>query len=81
MIFLAQSSLLSGVRPLPNECPRYDNKQSAVEVPVRLELWGRPRSISLPLLLVPLWAGVVTPERVLSIGQKNYLPFKLNASK
>ena len=24
----------------PNECPRYDTKQSDGEVPVMLELWG-----------------------------------------
>ena len=29
-----------GVRPLPNECPEYDTKQSDGEVPVMLELWG-----------------------------------------
>ena len=26
--------------PHPNECPRYDTKQSDGEVPAMLELWG-----------------------------------------
>ena len=34
-----------------------------------LELWGIWSTPSLPLLLGPLWSGVVAPERVLSMGQ------------
>ena len=52
-----------------NECPRYDNKQSDGEAPVRLKLWGMWSTLSLPLLLGPLRPGVVAPDRVLSIGQ------------
>ena len=32
--------LCRGVRPPPNECLRYDAKQSDGEVPVMLEFWG-----------------------------------------
>ena len=32
-------SLQRGKTLLPNECPRYDTKQSDGEVPVMLELW------------------------------------------
>ena len=52
----------------PNECPRYDTKQSDGEVSVMLELWGIQSTPSLPLLPDPLWSGVVAPERALSIG-------------
>ena len=34
-----------------------------------LELWGMWSTTSLPLLLGPLWLGVVAPGRVLSMGQ------------
>ena len=34
----------------PNECPRYDTKQSDGEVPVMLGLWGMQSTPSLPLL-------------------------------
>ena len=34
-----------------------------------LELWGMRSDLSMPSLLGPLWPGVITPERVLSIGQ------------
>ena len=52
-----------GVRSPPNECPGYETKQSDGEVPVMLELWGMP---SIP---GSLWAGVVAPDRALSMGQ------------
>ena len=61
--------LCRGVRPIPNECPGYDTKQSDSEVPVMVELWGMRSIPSLPSLLGPLWPGVVAPERVLSKGQ------------
>ena len=52
-----------------NECPRYDPKQSDGEAPVMLEL-ERMQSIPLlPLLLGPLWPGVVAPDKILSMGQ------------
>ncbi len=53
-----------------NEYPGYDTKQSDGEVPVMLELWGMWRTPSLPLLPSNLWLGVVSPDGVLSMGQK-----------
>ena len=55
-----------GVRPHPNECPRYDAKQSDGEVPVVLELWGILSTPSLPLFPGPLWPGMVTRDRALN---------------
>ena len=52
----------------PNECPRYDTKQSDGEVPVMLELWGMHSTPSMSLLPGPLWPEVVVPDRVLSMG-------------
>ena len=52
------------VTPSPNECPRYDTKQSDGEVPVMMKLWGMQSTSSLPLLPRPLWPGVVAPDRV-----------------
>ena len=46
-----------------------DMIQSDGEVPVMLELWGIQSPPLLPLLLGPLWIGVVAPDRVLSMGQ------------
>ena len=57
-----------GARPLTNEFPVYDTKQSG-EVPIMLELWGMRSTPSFPSLPGPLWHGVVAPGRVLSIGQ------------
>ena len=57
------------LRPPPNECPRYEAKQSDGEVPVMLKLWERLSTPLLPLLLVPLWSRVVAADRTLSIGQ------------
>ena len=51
--------LCRGVRPPPNECPRYDTKQSDGEVPVMLELWGMRSTFLLPSLPGPLWPRVV----------------------
>ena len=48
--------------PLPNECPRYDTKQSDGEVQAMLS------TPSLPSLLGPLWPRVVAPDRALSMG-------------
>ena len=62
------ASLHMGKTP-PNECPDYNTKQSDVEVPVMLELWGMQRTPLLPSLPGPLWPRVVAPDRVLSIGQ------------
>ena len=52
-----------------NKCPVYDTKQADGEVSVMLQLrgmWGTPSLSSLPGLL---WPRVVTPDRVLSMGQ------------
>ena len=46
-----------------------DIKQSNSEARVMLELWGMWSIPSLPLLPGPLWLGVVTPDRVLSVDQ------------
>ena len=54
--------------PLPYECPGYDSKQSDVEVPVMLELWGMQSTLSLPLLPGSLWPGMVAPNRALPMG-------------
>ena len=43
----------------PNECPRYDIKQSDAEAPVMLEIWEMRSISSLLSLPGPLWLGVV----------------------
>ena len=63
------ASLQKGKTPPHNECPRYDTKQSHIEVRVMLELWGMWSTPSLPSLPGPLWPGVVAPDRILSMGQ------------
>ena len=50
------------------KCPRYDTKQSDVEAPVMLELWGMQSTSLLPSLPGPLWPGVVALDRVLYMG-------------
>ena len=67
--FIAQSAgalhrlhLCGGVRPPPQESPRYDTKQSNGEVS---RMWSTP---SLPLFPGPLWPGMVAPDRTLSMG-------------
>ena len=54
--------------PKKNECPGYDTKQSDGEVPVMLGPCGIRSTPSLPLLLGPLWPGMVAPDRALSMG-------------
>ena len=44
----------------------YDIKKFDGEI---LELWGLWSTSSLPSLLGPLWLGVVTPDKVLYMGQ------------
>ena len=56
-----------GVTP-PMSVLIYDIKQPDGEVPVMLELWGMRSTPSLPLLPGPLWPGVVTPDRALSMA-------------
>ena len=53
---------------IANDCLRYDTKQSDGEAPVMLELWGMQSIPLLSSLPDPLWPGVVTPDRVLSMG-------------
>ena len=54
--------------PHPDECPRYDTKQSDGEVLLMLEFWGMRSTPSLPSLLGPLYLGVVEPDRALCMG-------------
>ena len=58
-----QLHLCRRARPSPNECPRYDTKQSDGEVPVMLGLRGIWSTPSLPLLQGPLWPGMLEPDR------------------
>ena len=44
-------------------------KKSDGEVPVMVECWEMQSTLSLPSLPVPLWLGVLAPDRVLSMGQ------------
>ena len=59
------TALLQKGKTPPNECPRYDTKQSDGEVPVILVLWGIRNTLSLP---GPIWSRVVAPDRALSMG-------------
>ena len=52
----------------PNKSPEYDTKQSDRKTSVMLGLWGS--TLSLPLLSGSLWPGVVAPDRVQAMGQK-----------
>ena len=58
-----------GLDSPPKRVSCYDTKQSEVEVPILLDLWGMQSTPSLPLLPGPFWPGVVAPGRVLSVGQ------------
>ena len=53
----------------PNECPGYDNQQSDGGAPVMMELRGIRNTPLLPSLPGTLWAGMVAPDRVLSMGK------------
>ena len=52
-----------------NEYPGHDTKLSDGEASLNLELWGMQSTPSWPSLLGQLWPGVVTTDRVLSLGQ------------
>ena len=52
----------------PDECCRYDTKQSDGEVSVMLELLGMLCTPSSPWLPGPLWCGEAASDRVLSLG-------------
>ena len=58
----------SGVKPHQRISRIYDSKQPDGEVPVILDLWGMQSTSSLPSL--PCLPGVVKPDRILSMGQK-----------
>ena len=60
--------LCKGVR-IPNKCPEYDIKQSDGEVLIMLELWEMQSTSSLASLQGSLCPWVVSPDRVLSMGQ------------
>ena len=49
-------------------------KQTVDEATV-LNIWEIPSTPSLPLLPDPLWPGVVTPDKVLSMGQRKQTIF------
>ena len=58
------------VRSAPtNECPGHDTKHSDSAVPVMLELWRKQSTPSFSSLPGRIWPRVVTPDRVLSMGQ------------
>ena len=59
--------------PSPNEGPGYDIKQSDGEAPVMLELWGMWSTPSFQSNLGSLRPRAVAPDRVLSMGQKQWL--------
>ena len=61
--------LCRGVRPAPNQSPRYDCKQCDGEVPVKMELWETRSISSMPSIPGPLWSRVVAPDRVICMGQ------------
>ena len=59
---ICQVHLSRGIRPLYNDCSGYDSELSDGEAPV-LELRGMQSTLSLLLLLGPLWPGVVVPVK------------------
>ena len=54
---------------IPNECHRYDTKQSEGEAPEILKLWRTRSTPSLPSLPGPFWPRDRAPYKVLSMGQ------------
>ena len=53
----------------PNECQRYDSKQSDGEAPVMLEVWGIQSTPLLPSFSGLLRLGVVASDRAPFMGQ------------
>ena len=53
-----------------NECPGYDTKQSDGEAQVMQTFWGMQSTPLLTLLPGHLWPGVVVPNMVLSMGER-----------
>ena len=60
--------LCKGAR-LPQRVPWYDTKQSDRKTSVMLELWAMWSCHLLPPLPGPLWPGMVSADRVQSMGQ------------
>ena len=60
---------------LTNICPGYETKQSNGKAPVMLELLGMQNTPLLPLFPGPLWAGMIAPVRILSMGQTEMFNF------
>ena len=56
-------------KTLRNEYPGYDTKQSDGEASANQELWEMLSTHFLQSLPSPVWSGVVTRDRVLSMGQ------------
>ena len=54
----------------PPKCPGYDTIQSDGEVPVMQELWGMQSTPLLPSHPGPLRPWVVSPDRALSLDQR-----------
>ena len=67
--------LCRGVRPLPNERPVYDTKQSNGEVPVMLTPRECGTTLSLPSLPGPLWLGVEAPDKGPIYGSNRTKPW------
>ena len=61
--------LRRGVRPQPNECSRYDTKQSDGKVLKMLELWEMWITPLLSSLPGPPWPGEVASDRILYMDQ------------
>ena len=61
-----------------NECSGYDTKQYYGKARIILELWGMQSTPFLPSLPGPLGPGVITPDRVLSMGQFSSLFGSMN---
>ena len=60
-----------------NECPVYNMKQTDGESPVITELWGIRSTPSLPSLPGSPWPWLLTPDRILSMGQIELFVIKI----
>ena len=58
-----------GVKTPTTSVPRYDTKQSEGEASVMLKPLGNAEYPFIVFAPGPLWPGIVTPDRVLCIGQ------------
>ena len=57
------------IRSPPNECPRYDTKQSDGEASAIPDFGGIQITPSLPSLPSSIWPEELAPDRILSMGQ------------